>query len=180
MLGDIHQLIGFCNEIESNAFIPFKEEDLGADVAIRMDRYNMVVDSVTNLMLKQKTFPASKKGLHATAQYNGFTQYIKTADFSLGIYYERSLWKKQSSLCTPYWLYIASKDWKQDDAIKRYFSLLPVRMTERNPNGSIFIALETPTGRTLEETAQYLCEQILHHITDAKAVCDEWQRTHPN
>ena len=36
---DLHQLIGFCKEIESNDFIPFKAEDLGADMAKSMDRY---------------------------------------------------------------------------------------------------------------------------------------------
>ncbi len=178
MIGDIQQLIGFCHEIESCEFIPFKEEDLGANIAIRMDGFYMVVDRITDLLLKQDVYTASKKGLHATPQYNGYTQYIRVDDFALGIFFDRFLWKKQTSIITPFWLNLKNKDWKEDEAIRNYIRSLPSTATERNAKGAVFIALETPTGCTLDETAQYMSDQIMGHVTAAKAICLERQSKH--
>lgn len=164
MLGDIQQLVGFCREVENAAFIPFKEEDFGADVARRMDRYNLVVDCIANWLLKQDRFPASKRGLHATPQYSGYTQYMRVSKCCIGINYYRSLWEKQTSLCTPFWLYLTNSNWKQDDMIMQYLKALPDRMTEIDSSGSLQIALTAPVSLSLEETAKSLCDQILEHI----------------
>ena len=178
MQGDIQQLDGFCHEIENSEFIPFKEADLGADVAKRLDGYNMVVDSVTDLLLKQDVFHASKRGLRATPQYYGYTQYIRIGDYALGIFFDRSLWKKQSSTITPFWFYMKDKNWSEDDALKSYYRSLPDRMTERITDGNVFIALETPTGCTLEETALHLFKQIMKHISDAETYRLNWHKQH--
>ena len=51
MKDDLLQLIGFCKEMENTSFVPFKNEDFGADIAKGIDRYYMVIDSTTELLL---------------------------------------------------------------------------------------------------------------------------------
>lgn len=163
MLDDIHQLIGFCHEMENTEFIPFKPEDFGVDVAKSQDRYYMVVDSINELLLRQKEYSPSKNGLRAAPQKQGYAQYIKLHDLCCGVFFDRVLWKKASSFCTPFWFYL-TLDWKQTPGLMSYFNSLPVQMTEVNRDGKTYIALETPTACTLEETAKALCDQILQHV----------------
>ena len=170
MLTDLKQLVGFCHEIETNEFIPFKEEDFGADVAKSMDRYYIVIDDIIDFLFKQTRYRVSKKGLRATPQYRGYTQYIRISDYCTGIYFNRYLWKKPTSVCTPFWLYLTNDSWKQDVIIKRYLNTLPERQIETNSDGAVYIALDAKAGMTRTETAQYLCEQILRHIDRVESV----------
>jgi len=170
MLTDLKQLVGFCHEVETNEFIPFKEEDFGADVAKSMDRYYIVIDDIIDLLFKQTRYHVTKKGLRATPQYRGYTQYIRISDFCTGINFNRYLWKKPTSICTPFWLYLTSNSWQQDVTIKQYLNSLPERWTECNTDGTVYIALEAKAGLSRTETAQYLCEQILQHIDRAQGI----------
>ena len=163
-LNDIQQLVSYCREIENEAFVPFKSEDFGTDVARQIDRYYMVVDSVTSLLLAQKKYKASTAGLRATPRWSGLVRYIRVGDNCLGIFFNRILWKKETSLCTPFWLSLNDSKWKQTGVMGEFLKTIPVRETERDKDGVIYIALKAPVARTLEETAQELCDQILYYI----------------
>lgn len=163
-LNDIQQLTGFCKQIENDAFVPFKEEDLGTDIARKMDRYYMVVDSVTSLLLSHKEYHPSTAGLRATPRWSGLVRYIRVGDNCLGIFFNRSLWKKETSICTPFWLNLNDNKWSQKGKMGEFLKCIPAREKERDQEGNIYIALKPPIARTLEETAQELCDQILNYI----------------
>ena len=166
---DLLQLIGFCKEMENTSFVPFKNEDFGTDIAKGIDRYYMVIDSVTELLLRQDRYTASKKGLRATPLWNGHIQYIKVNGLCLGINFNRELWKKDSSVYTPFWLLLKNEAWKLSEPLVAYLNSLPAQQTERNHDGDLFIALEAPVGCTLEETADALAKEILKHVESCTA-----------
>lgn len=171
---DLLQLIGFCKEMENTSFVPFKNEDFGADIAKGIDRYYMVIDNTTELLLRQDKYPASKKGLRATPLWNGHVQYIKVNGLCLGIFFYRELWKKDSSVYTPFWLKLCNDSWKQNEPVVAYLNSLPAQQTERNHDGNLFIALEAPVGCTLEETADTLAKEILMHVKSYTEFYKSW------
>ena len=154
--------------IHTNMDSAFKAEDLGADVAKSIDRYYMVVDSTIELLLRQNKYGASKKGLRATPLWNGHVQYIRVDNLCLGIYFNRELWKKDSSVYTPFWLSMNDSSWKQSEFVIAYLNSLPAQLTDRNHNGHLFVALDAPAGCTLEETANILTTQVLKHVEACK------------
>lgn len=156
---DLHQLIGFCKEIESNDFIPFKAEDLGADMAKSMDRYYILVDAVIDQLLIRKDIIAHTKRLRATPQWMGYTRYINVDGIGLGLYFHRGIWKK-STPPSPFCLGFFT-----DEAlVKNYLCSLESRMVERDNNGFSYIVLTPPIALTREESAQYLADQIVYHV----------------
>lgn len=163
-LNDIYQLVAYCREIENEAFVPFKPEDFGADVARQIDRYYMVVDSVISLLLSKKEYKPSTSGLRATPRWSGLVRYIKVSDNCLGVFFNRMLWKKETSRCTPFWLSLNDNNWKQTGTMGEFLKTIPLRETEKDQEGHVYIALQAPVARTLEETAQELCDQILYYI----------------
>ena len=166
MKDDLLQLIGFCREIENTGFMPFSDEDLGADKAISMDRYYMVIDSAAQILLAQKKYPTTKKGLRATALWNGYAQYLKVRNIPIGLVFYRELWKKTTSLESPFWVSLHNEDWKQDEYVLSYLSTLPAQMIEHNSHGLSFIALKAPIGMTLEETAASISDQVMTYIDE--------------
>ena len=87
----------------------------------------------------------------------------------MGIYFNREIWKKDSSAYTPFWLSINNDTWKQTEAVVTYLNSLPAQLTERNRDGHLFVAMETPVGCTLEETTSALAAQVLKHVEACKA-----------
>ena len=57
---DIAQLEGYCNQLDSDAFIPFTSEDLSALSAKKEERYYMVVDEVMELLMADTSVTVSK------------------------------------------------------------------------------------------------------------------------
>ncbi len=155
---DLHQLTGFCNEIESSSFKPFKAEDFGADIARSIDRYYLIVDETKNNLLHRKDISANKDGLHAQGQQYGHTQYITVEGVGLGIHFHRGIWKK----CFP-----------SSPFCINFFKGAPFTVQYINSLGSLrvgsddkytYIALDPPVEMTKEESAKYLADQIVDHV----------------
>lgn len=156
---DLHQLMGFCKEMEDSSFVPFKKEDFGADIAKSIDRYYLLVDTVADQLLNRNDISATKRGLRATPQWSGLSQYIKVDGIGIGVSFHRGIWKK-SSPPSPFGLGFFT----DETLVNSYIASLGSREVERDSNGAPFILLKPPIGLTLDESACYLADQIVHHV----------------
>lgn len=163
-LGDLEQLRGFCRKVESEAFVPFKPEDFGAQVARDIDRYYQVVDEVYNLLRTHKELSPSSKGLRKSPRWQGYTQYIRLGDIGVSIDYIRTLWKASSSVETPFWCHFKeigdSGRWKSTERLRVFLSTIDPLYLE-DFYGDSYISLFPKPYLSLEETAEDLCSQIL-------------------
>src|SRR5690606_6132657 len=53
LISDVDQIIGFCNTIDSNAFLPIESEDLSPKYAKRINSYYDLVDKVVSELKKR-------------------------------------------------------------------------------------------------------------------------------
>lgn len=164
-LSDIDQLSGYCLQIDSDAFIPFTEDDLKADVSKKAERYYSVIDKVTQLLLYDDKLESSKKGLKATANRYGYISYIYVNDYALGVCYDRYFWERNSSVETPFWLLVKNRDWEQNEKILTQLKRYPETKIEEY-YGDYYLALDVPTNVTEAEVCDNIKEQILKCITD--------------
>lgn len=160
---NLHQLIGFCKEMEDSEFIPFKEEDFGPDIARSIDRYYRLVDETTNKILQRKDVSATKNKLHATPQWFGYTQYINIEGLIIGVYFHRDIWKK-SSLSSPFCIsFFSDKEYAE-----RYINSLESKYIARDNYNIPYIVIEPPVGLTLDEAAEYMTEKVIKYVKAVK------------
>lgn len=88
-LSDINQLEGYCSQMDSDAFIPFTEEDLGADIAIKGERYYQVVDQTIELLSADKNHKSSRKGLKARTNRDGYASSVIIDNIGITLLYDR-------------------------------------------------------------------------------------------
>lgn len=168
-VSDIQQLEGYCERIDSDAFIPFSEEDLSAKVAKAADRYYQVVDEVIDMIMADEHYITSKKGVKATAYRRGYTRSLHIDDFAITLNYDRNLWKNPASVETPFWVAIRNSDWRQTTEIIKYLKRIPERYTMEFWN-MLFIALIPKQNATLSEVCEDVKNQILSHINEIKGM----------
>lgn len=164
LIADIKQLKGYCEQIDSEAFIPFNSEDFSAVNAKKAERFYLIIDKVSDLILTDKSIPFVKNSSKAGNRY-GYVSYLFVNDFAICISYDRNIWKKESSIETPFWLFIKNKEWVQTEEIVKQLNKYPE--TEKEEYKSvIYLALKAPTHATEDEVCLSLKKQILDYVCD--------------
>ena len=146
---DIAQLKGYCNQLDSDAFIPFSDQDLSAGEAKKVERYYQVIDEVIDLLCADETLETSKKGTKASSYRKGYSRGLKIDNLTISLYYDRDMWKSPTSIETPFWIAISDSEWYQSE---EFFW------------GLILIGLEALQNATLAEVSMDLKEKIVSYI----------------
>jgi len=124
-LSDIAQLSGFCEMMDSTAFIPFSSEDLWPEIARREERYFQVIDRLYDTLVANKNIKASGKGLKSSPHRNGYTKYLRINEYSVALIYDRKLWMDSKTVETPFWFLVEDDGWKQTDALRDKLRSIP-------------------------------------------------------
>lgn len=160
---DIAQLEGYCNRLDSDAFIPFSSEDLSALSAKKEERYYLVLDEVIELLMSDSSIKTSKKGTKATAYRRGYTRALTINDLSITLNYDRELWKNPASVETPFWVAIRDADWNVIPGMADKLKQIPEQYKEVLWN-MIFLAIEPLQNATFSEVCEDIKKQILKYI----------------
>ena len=160
---DIKQLDGYCKQMDSEAFIPFRGEDLGADVARREERYIRVVDELIDALCACKDLDTSLKGLKASPQRYGYNRYIKVNNLAVTISYNRTYWMDANSVDTPFWITIKDEEWEQNSEMKRKINSIKQQYL-CDCWREYAIALIPLTNVTLTEIIEDMMRQVKEYI----------------
>ena len=166
MIGDLRQLEGFCNKVESEAFIPFDDDDFSIQTARNIDRYYEVVDQVFSILKTHTEFSPSTKGLRNSPRWQGYSTYLVLDGKGVSVDYIRKLWKAPTSISTPFWCHINDINngkWIHTDKLNRFLSTLDSRKVEMF-SGDLYLALIPKPYLSLEELAEDLSDQILDYL----------------
>lgn len=165
LVGDLQQLQGLCEEMDDQAFIPFKPEDFGVDNARRIISYYNIVDKVADV-LKIK-MGATSKGLKATPQFAGYSRYLIINNYGISVQFNCRHWGDIAE--TPFWLTLKEIDrgtnsWiYPKDAHKKlgYFEYtIPRKLYLYDEHQALLIPLYTSPYKCEDDVIQELYEDI--------------------
>lgn len=163
--GDIQQLEGLCNRMDSEAFLPIQSTELSSGNGLRYLHYHQVVDATVEKLVSEKI--VSRKGLRATPAYGKYTRYIKTETHGMGLQFNCQYWSEIQE--TPIWLSvqeIVGKKWVNSSSIKKKLHSLellnPPKIIEYH--NEILIPIYIPIGKEKGEVVNALFGQIVDVI----------------
>ena len=168
-MSDISQLEGYCNKMDSDAFIPFSADDLSAKAAIKEERYYSVVDEVVDL-LKSETKRKCIRGGNSNAYRNGYSARVVVDNYNLELLYDRSMWKNPETIETPFWVAISDENRKQTERILDKIKTFPERKWDNSVWSWTYLALVAPQNLTKAEVCEELKTQILKYIDEIDRV----------
>ncbi len=162
-LADVKQLEGYCNQIDSEAFIPFTAEDLSAEMANKGERYYQIVDEVIELFCADEKFSTSTKGVKATGFRKGYAKSLAINNMWINFNYNRDMWKNPRCVETPFWVSIRNDDWGQDDDLIKKHDVFHENKKQMGW-GYIYLALEAPQNAIFSEVCEDIKMQIEKYI----------------
>ena len=166
MIGDLRQLEGFCNKVESEAFVPFNDDDFSIQAARNIDRYYEVVDHVYDFLKTCKEYSPSTKGLRNSPRWQGYSSYVILDGKGVSVDYIRKLWKAPTSVSTPFWCHIKDIEggkWVHTERMDRFVSTIDSRKTETF-HGDPYLALIPKPYQALEDLTEDLANQVLDYL----------------
>lgn len=163
LLSDIDQIIGLCNLIDRNSFLPIQSEDLSPSVPKKMSAYYDLADKIID-EFKNENF-AHTNGLRSTPQRDGYTRFFVAGELGAALEISFSLWSQKAD--TPFWLRIAlptSNLWEWNNpelkAACRKVALSLDYASADSPGGSFHYALYPKIGTTEDKVIEDLKSQI--------------------
>ena len=159
---DLKQLKGYCEKLDSEAFIPFDETDFSIENAVKMERHVWLLDEVVTALKKEKVLYISTAHLNATPQRTGYSRYFKAKDWCVSLIMDTTKWKDPHSSITPYWIKICKQidgKWQMDEQCKKAL----LRIPEKEKDGE-YIEIYAPCYVTLEEAVLCIKEQIKRYL----------------
>lgn len=160
---DVLQLEGYCNQLDSDAFIPFSSEDLSAETAKKGERYYQVVDEIIELLSADSNLETSRKGLKATGYRKGYTRSLYIDEFTVTINYDRDMWKNPKTIECPFWIAFRDHEWQQTEPICEKLKLFPEHHKEHFWNMT-FLPLVPLQNATFSEVCEDIKEQISKYL----------------
>lgn len=171
LISDIDQLIGFCDTIDSNTFLPLQSQDLSPIVPKRINSYYSLIDKVVDEL--QKKGEANTNGLRATPHRQGYIRYLHLEGFGVAFSLNFDLWARYVD--TPFWILFKLKTdlgWVSTDKLKATCKKVASRLdhnTWLDGNRRVYFALVPQLDATEDVVIQNLAEQILELSREIKA-----------
>lgn len=169
LISDIDQIIGLCNTIDSNAFLPLQSDDLSPKYAKRINSYYDLLDKVVDELKKREI--ADTKGLNATPQRYGYTRYFKTKKFGIALNIKFDYWA--SCADTPFWINFkeltSDKGWSMTNELRRECKTVSSQLsftTYETNSREIFFALFPTLDKTEDIVINDLADQIIKLTTN--------------
>lgn len=164
LISDVDQIIGLCNTIDNNAFIPINEDDLSPLIPKKINSYFDIVDMVVEVLLSRKKDEASIKGLMKTPHRYGYRRYFRIGNIGLGMNLKFDLWSEYTD--TPFWLYLAQigegLNWEKSDAFKKKCENIAFAHDHKfvDRNNEVHLSLKPKLFKTEDIVVNDLADQI--------------------
>jgi hypothetical protein len=163
LLSDVGQLDGLCSRMDSQAFLPLREVEMGSDIGSRVQQFADLVDSIVRKLAERDD--ADTKGLKNGGQQSTYGRYLRLGEFGLLFHYSPQLWSRFEG--RPFWLtvqYISPESgWRNAVWIQSGLEQLLAGDYVVVPASemSSTVGLSVPTGVELSDVEEGLACQIL-------------------
>lgn len=122
---DIEQIIGFCEIIDNNTFLPINDMDLSPSFAKRINTYYDLIDKIIDYLKIHTSI--SLDGMKATPQKYGYTRYFHINNYGIALNLDLKCWENLYD--TPFWLTIKStgNPWKQTNDLQNKLKAVSIK-----------------------------------------------------
>jgi hypothetical protein len=156
--GDLHQLDGLCQLMDSDAFLPITPEDFAPAIPKRIRQYFDLIDDVVSQLEREGL--ACTKGMLKPGRVDGYRRYMLIRGNGCYVGLRWRLWATERE--TPFWLRIQDQNWKTTPELRKALSPLegekPPRLIANE--GKLYVPLSLPIGKERNAVLLEVANQV--------------------
>lgn len=158
VISDTRQLIGLCDRMDDEAFLPLRSEELAPQIGKRIVQFCQIIDEVTERAVNETI--ASVKNLKASSGLGWYGRYMRIYDQGCCLHFNAHQWSKSRE--TPIYLEVLDEKWGFNQKLKDALSCLeretPPRMFLNGK--SIEIPIFLPIGVEKDKVVDAIYSQF--------------------
>ncbi|MEN6622336.1 MAG: hypothetical protein ABFD50_12380 [Smithella sp.] len=158
MLGNLNQLQGLCDQMDTDAFLPVQSEELTSTVPTRLLQYCDIVDEVIAGLASRHII--SLERLRATPVREGYKRYFYFKKWGCSFEFNALWWKKHRA--TPLWLGISSKEYTYDSLAKQKLVSVEMEVPTRlfTEGNTLYVPIYVDTGVERNDVIRNVTDQV--------------------
>lgn len=175
-ISDVDQIIGFCETIDNNTFLPITSDELSPGLAKRTYSYYRLIDKLTDELRKNPS--VDLKGLNSTGQTWGYRRYCKIHNLGIFIDLNFEYWSQYAD--TPFWVGLQEIDednrWLKPNTIfteKSKAAGLQLKMVLYPKDHFPYFPLYPTLNEPEEVVIAKMADQIINLVNSIKDVNDK-------
>ena len=159
--GDIVQLRGLTEQMDTDAFLPLRPEELGPEVPRRMMNLTRLVNDATNRMIEVGWVDVT--GLRVTPLETGYGRYIRLSEVFCRFGVNLEHWARRHD--TPLWVWLYNFDHLDDPAadrneIARGLESMNAIDLGPGPSNGLLVPIDLPTRVEYDRVLDTVSEQL--------------------
>lgn len=170
-ISDIDQIIGFCEVIDKNSFIPLNDKDLSPEIGRRISSFYELTDEVTLELSKNTSYKRGRLREGKPTKEFGYYKYRSLDGYGISFGLNFGYWAKFAD--TPFWLIISELDFNQSYELKfklkNLHSKIPNTPFENNL-GEILFPIYPIKYEDKDQVAKDMALQIENIIKELKTI----------
>jgi hypothetical protein len=141
LVSDIDQIIGFCEIIDKNSFLPLNDKDLSPEIGRKIASYYELTDEVISELSKSKYYKQEKLTEGKPSKEFGYYKYRLYDGYAISFGLNFGYWAKFAD--TPFWLRISEwpsfkQNFELKNKIKNISSIISKPIFESDSNELFF------------------------------------------
>lgn len=144
-VADLRQLASLCDQMDSEAFLPLRSEELTGDTARRILQFGDLVNALTSELVGNGL--ADIKGLRPVGANGFYGRYLRLSGYAACINFSAQKWADWGD--SPLWLSIKGPDWKASPVVRAALVAARIGFRERDSWCQVPLPLATHAERSV-------------------------------
>jgi hypothetical protein len=141
LVSDIDQIIGFCETIDKNSFIPLNDKDLSPEIGRKISSYYELTDEVISELSKSEYYKQEKLTEWKPSKEYGYYKYRLYDGYAISFGLNFGYWAKFAD--TPFWLRVSEwpsfkQEFELKNKLKSISSMISKPIFESDSNDLFF------------------------------------------
>ena len=148
----------------NEAFIPFKEEDLGGVTARKYERYMYIADRLVDALDADPAVTLSTEGLKATPYRHGYKRFFKLNNYSVDFRLDLEFWADDKYVDTPFWICFRDDKWNTPESFREATKCISATRRATWNKGHIYLAIDVPCNAMEEDVVDSIKNQVIEYM----------------
>lgn len=167
LLGDIQQLSGLCERMDTSTFMPLRAEELSSHVGLRIDQYTSLIDAAVQYLVQNHGPSIKSMSTGGGGSVRG--RFFIIGDYGCFLAMSPPLWADYGE--TPLWLFVQaieagewrSREWINERLVRAYANSSTTVFQDNWSRSTIAIGL--PVGAEQDDVLRAIVRQVLAIIS---------------